>query len=283
MDDNHIPTLKESQNEWAVKLLRVVLPHIMDGVYAMFTESKTICDSTEEQEKYLMTFQNILSRVPKWNNEIVLKETKRIEEESGCKYLEDLITCVHIAHLKILSSIRTGKSQKKIEIDIPKLHVFIHSVYINISRELYSNVYLFDPTLSSLLIQKNKEKIKELIRETILNTIRDNIPIEKLLRAYLDETTEVMDEPKKVKKEDKSLRFSETNMAMSTENEESVYVPPEREPEERLKLEDITVEIPVEDLNPKPIEAVPILELTELVEPKEPKEPEIVLDIQELC
>jgi hypothetical protein len=134
-----------------------------------------------------------------------------------------------------------------------------------------------------LLIQKNKEKIKELIRETILNTIRDNIPIEKLLRAYLDETTEVMDEPKKVKKEDKSLRFSETNMAMSTENEESVYVPPEREPEERLKLEDITVEIPVEDLNPKPIEAVPILELTELVEPKEPKEPEIVLDIQELC
>jgi hypothetical protein len=282
MDDNHIPTLKESQNEWAVKLLRVVLPHIMDGVYAMFTESKTICDSTDEQEKYLMTFQNILSRVPKWNNEIVLKETKRIEEESGCKYLEDLITCVHIAHLKILSSVRAGKSQKKIEINIPKLPIFIHSVYINISRELYTNVYLFDPTLTSLVIQKNKEKIKELIRETILNTIRDNIPIEQLLRAYLDETTEVLDEPKK-KKEDKSLRFSETSMAMSTENEESVYVPPERESEEKLKLEDITVEIPVEDLSPKPPEIVeePILELTELV--PEPKEPEIVLDIQELC
>jgi hypothetical protein len=279
MDDNHIPTLKESQNEWAVKLLRVVLPHVMDGVYAMFTESKTICDATDEQEKYLMTFQNILSRVPKWNNEIVLKETKRIEEESGCKYLEDLITCVHIAHLKILSSIRTGKSQKKIEINIPKLPTFIHSIYINISRELYSNVFLFDPTVSSLTIQKNKEKIKELIRQTILDTIRDNIPIEQLLRAYLDETTEVLDEPKK-KKEDKSLRFSETAMAMSTENEESVYVPPE-ETEDKLKLEDVPVSISFEDLNPKPEVEEPILELAELV--PEPKEPEIVLDIQELC
>lgn len=284
MDDNNIATLKESQNEWGIKLLRVILPHIMDGVYAMFTESKTICDQTEEQEKYLMTFQNILTRVPKWNNEIVLKETKRIEEESKCTYLEDLITCVHIAHLKILSSIRTGKSQKKIEINIPKLPQFIHSIYINISRVLYTNVFLFDPSLSSLVIQKNKEKIKELVRQTILDTIRDNIPIEQLLRAYLDETTELMDEPKK-KKEDKSLRFSETNMAMSTENEESVYVPPEREPEpeeEKLKLEDVPVTISFEDLAPKQeVKIDPIVEITELVEPVK-AEPEIILDIVEL-
>lgn len=284
MDDNNIATLKESQNEWGIKLLRVILPHIMDGVYAMFTESKTICDQTEEQEKYLMTFQNILTRVPKWNNEIVLKETKRIEEESKCTYLEDLITCVHIAHLKILSSIRTGKTQKKIEINIPKLPQFIHSIYINISRVLYTNVFLFDPSLSSLVIQKNKEKIKELVRQTILDTIRDNIPIEQLLRAYLDETTELMDEPKK-KKEDKSLRFSETNMAMSTENEESVYVPPEREPEpeeEKLKLEDVPVTISFEDLAPKPeVKIDPIVEITELVEPVK-AEPEIILDIVEL-
>ena len=136
--------------------------------------------------------------------------------------------------------------------------------------------------MSSLVIQKNKEKIKELVRQTILDTIRDNIPIEQLLRAYLDETTELMDEPKK-KKEDKSLRFSETNMAMSTENEESVYVPPEREPEEeKLKLEDVPVTISFEDLAPKPeVKIDPIVEITELVEPVK-AEPEIILDIVEL-
>jgi hypothetical protein len=294
MDDNNMAMLKESQSEWGLKLLRIILPHITDGIQAMFTEGKSICDATEEQEKYLMTFQNILSRVPKWNNEIVLKETKRIEEESGCTYLEDLITCVHIAHLKMLSSIRTGKSQKKIEINIPKLPNFIHSVYINISREMYSNVYLFDPTLPSLVVQKNKERIKEIIRQTILNTIRDNIPVEQLLKAYLDETTELMDEPKK-KKEDKDkekekekgIRFSETNMAMSVDNEESVYVTPQEEP--AMKIMDVCLDpLPVEDLTPKQVPVEPELpielpiEILEVKEEPVKKEPEIVLDIVEL-
>lgn len=279
MDDNNIATLKESQNEWATKLLRVILPHILDGVYAMFTESKTICDKTEEQEKYLMTFQNILSRVPKWNNDIVLKETARIIEQSGCSYLEDLITCVHISHLKILSSIRTGKTQKKIEINIPKLPNFVHSVYISISRELYTHVYLFDPTLPSLLLQKNREKIKEIVKQTIMDTIRDNIPVEQLLRAYLDETSEIMDEPKKTKKEDKSLRFSETNMAMSIDNEETVYTPPVPEASEpTMKILEDIAPIQVEDLCVK--EAIEDLTPVEVELPK--KEPEIVLDIVEL-
>jgi hypothetical protein len=263
MDDNHIPTLKESQNEWSQRLMKVILPHVLEGVYGMYTEGKEICDKADEPEKYLMTFQNILSRVPKWNNEIVLKETSRIVERSGCGYLEDLITCVHISHLKILSSIRTGKTPKKIEINIPKLPDFIHSVYINTSRQLYSNVYLFDPKISSLTIQKNKEKVKEMTRQCILDTIRDNIPIENLLRAYLDESTDLLQEHKSKKEKEKELRFSETAMAVNEDNVESVYEPPAR-PEEFSEeedapmkiLEDANVNIDVEDLSPSVEEVV---------------------------
>ncbi len=262
MDDNHIPTLKESQNEWSQRLMKVILPHVLEGVYGMYTEGKEICDKADEPEKYLMTFQNILSRVPKWNNEIVLKETARIVERSGCGYLEDLITCVHISHLKILSSIRTGKTPKKIEINVPKLPDFIHSVYINTSRQLYSNVYLFDPKISSLTIQKNKEKVKEMTRQCILDTIRDNIPIENLLRAYLDESTDLLQEHKskkeKEKEKEKELRFSETAMAVNEDNVESVYEPPARpetpelpEDDAPMKiLDDADITIDVEDLTP---------------------------------
>lgn len=284
MDDNNIPALKESQQEWSIKLLRIILPHILDGVYAMFTEAKSICDKTEEKEKYLMTFQNILSRVPKWNNDIVNTETKRIVEQSTCSYLEDLITCVHITHLKLLSAVRTGKTQKKIEINIPKLPQFIHSVYIHLSRELYTKVYLFDPSLTSIQLQKNKEKVKELVKQTIMDTIRDNIPVEQLLRAYLDETTELMDEPKKTKKEDRSLRFSETDMTFDIPAEplsfasDPVEEPPEPsdpmppDPPEcspPMKISDEIVPIQVEDLSP----------IKEVVPENEPA---IVLDIMEL-
>ena len=84
-----------------------------------------------------MTFQNFLSRIVRWNSQIITDETQRIITKSGCNYLEDLLTCVHIAQLKILTSVRVGQKQKKIDIDIPKLDNFIHKVYIYLARKIY--------------------------------------------------------------------------------------------------------------------------------------------------
>lgn len=113
MDDFVIPLLKDSRFEWASRLINVLLPHVIDGIQSIFDDSVKICKENNETEKYLMTFQNFISRIPKWNEHIIDTETKRIIEKSQCKYLEDLITCVHIIQLKILSAIRVGSKQKK--------------------------------------------------------------------------------------------------------------------------------------------------------------------------
>jgi hypothetical protein len=258
----------------------------------MFQEAVGICKQSEEEVKYFMSFQNILSRIPKWNEEIIKKETSRIVEKSGCSYLEDLLTCVHIAQLKILSSIRTGKSQKKVEIDIPKLNGFIHKVYIHISRELYANVYLFEKGIAPLVFQQNRSKVNEIIKESILNAIRDSIPVEQLLRAYLDETTDFMKEvPKEEPKEEKKeLKFSDKDNAITVDNEALVIDAPKdvdtlqriaeqrniqrklEEDEDKLKISEEVVTIDVEDLNPK-VE-------TEI---KEKKEPDIDIGIEILA
>ena len=293
MDDNHVPTLQTSQQEWALRLSRVIHPLLYEGIQAMFQEAVGICKQSEEEDKYLMTFQNILARIPKWNEEIVKKETARIIEKSGCSYLEDLLTCVHIAQLKILSSIRTGKSQKKVEIDIPKLNGFVHKVYIHISRELYANVYLFEKGISPLVFQQNRSKVNEIIKESILNAIRDSIPVEQLLRAYLDETTDFMKEvPKEEPKVEKELKFSNQDSAISVNNEAMVIEAPkdvdtlekiaeqrniQRKAEEaaeaaedKVKISDEVVIIDVEELTPVKVEELP----------KEKKEPEIDLGIE---
>jgi hypothetical protein len=145
-----------------------------------------------------MTFQNFLLRVPKWNASIIEKETQRISEQSGCGHIEELITCVHIIHLKTLTCVRAGSKQKKIDIAIPKLSEFIHKVYINVARKVYSNVYLFEKTKQHLQIQKNNYHLEVLIKECILNAIRESIPIEHLLKVYIEdqfieEDTEVVD------------------------------------------------------------------------------------------
>ena len=121
MDDYSVSSLSESKNEWCARLVNVLTSPIIDGLKSIFRESWELCISNDEEDKYLMTFQNLLSRVPKWNNNIIEDERKRIIERSGCDYLEDLITCVHIIQLKVLTCIRVGSKQKKIDISIPDL------------------------------------------------------------------------------------------------------------------------------------------------------------------
>jgi len=141
-----------------------------------------------------MTFQNLLSRVPKWNNVIVEEERKRIIERSGCNYLEDLISCVHIIQLKVLTCIRVGNKQKKIDISIPKLDTFIHKVYINAARKVYMNVYLFEKNISPLQLQKNNRELENIVQECIMMAIRESIPTESIIRAYMDESMEQEEE-----------------------------------------------------------------------------------------
>jgi len=190
MDDYNVNVLSESKNEYSARLLNILSPLIIEGIKSIFNDAVKICSENEEDEKYLMTFQNFLTRVPKWNSMLVDEECKRIQNSSACSYLEDLLTCVHITHLKLLTSVRVSQKQKKIDIDIPKLSTFIHKIYINLARKIYSNVYLFEKDIMPLQYQKNMRECELLCRESILSVIRESIPVEKILRAYIDETVD---------------------------------------------------------------------------------------------
>jgi hypothetical protein len=198
MDDYSTISLTESKNEWVVRLVNLLTPCIIKGLQELFKDSWELCIENDEGDKYLMTFQNFLGRIPKWNNEIIQKEVDRIKSDSTCQYLEDLITCVHIVQLKALSCMRVGNKQKRVEIDTPSLNSFIHQIYIQVARKVYTNIYLFEMDVLPLEIQKNNRELELIIKECIMNTVRDNVPIEGLLRAYLDETeeTEVIEEIK---------------------------------------------------------------------------------------
>jgi len=190
MDDFNVSSLHESRNEWSSRLVTILTPMIIDGYKSILEEAIKLCKENGEMNKYLMTFQNLISRVPKWNSSIIETERKRICEKSGCNYLDDLVTCVHIIQLKILTAMRVGQKQKKIDINIPKLDDFIHKCYINAARKIYKNVYLFETVIPPLQIQKNHRELEIIIQEAILNTLRESIPIDAILKAYMDETVE---------------------------------------------------------------------------------------------
>ena len=190
MDDYSLSSLTESKNELCARLVNVLTPLIISGFKDIFDESLKICMDNDEEDKYLMTFQNFISRIPNWTNAIVEKERERIIDKSGCGYLEDLITCVHIIHLKAITCVRVGQQQKKVDIDVPSLDKFLHNTYINCARKIYTNVYLFERNIMPLQTQKHNREIELLVKECIMNTIIESVPIENILRTYIDETEE---------------------------------------------------------------------------------------------
>jgi len=199
MDDYTLLNIIDNKNELCAQLMYTLTPCFIEGLRSIFKEAYNVCIENDEESKYLMTFQNFLNNIPKWSSEIVENEKQRIITSSACNYLEDLISCVYINRLKSLTTSRVGLQQKKINIDIPDLNKFIHKAYINIARKVYVNIYLFERDIKPLQIQKNNRELEILIKECILNTIRESIPIEQILRMYLDETqeTDVIVEEKK--------------------------------------------------------------------------------------
>tara|TARA_B100000524_G_scaffold347968_1_gene251124 strand:+ start:1348 stop:2361 length:1014 start_codon:yes stop_codon:yes gene_type:complete len=235
MDDFVISNLHESRNEWCSRLVSIFTPLVQEGIKSIFNEAWNMCSKNNELDKYLMTFQNLLSRIPKWNNEIIEEERKRIIERSGCNYLEDLITCVHIIQLKVLTCIRVGNKQKKIDISTPDLDGFIHKVYIHTARKLYKNTYLYDKNVNPLQNQKNNREIENIIQECIMMSIRESIPTEEIIRAYMDESVEHEEE---VIIEDVPVEQVKTNVDDVKENDEE-------EIEIITKEEDIPEQVPV--------------------------------------
>jgi hypothetical protein len=223
MDDFSVSSLSESKNEWCARLLNILTPAITQGLKSIFDEAWKLCNDNKETDKYLMTFQNFLTRVPKWNQSIIDTEKNRIIETSSCTYLEDLVTCVHVIQLKALTCVRVGSKQKKIDIDVPSISDFIHKIYIHVARKLYTNIYLFEKQIAPLQIQKNNREIEHIIKECILNSIRDSVPVENILRAYMDETDEQDVEVNEVEEPipDEVVTEKEEEKEKEKDNEES--------------------------------------------------------------
>jgi hypothetical protein len=230
----------------------------MDGFRYIFNESVQLCEKNDEPEKYLMTFQNLLTRIPKWNQQTIDLEKERIVKLCNCAYLEDLVVCVHIIQMKILSCVRVGSETKKLNIDIPDFGLFIHQVYTNVARKLYSSIYLFELEVSGLEKQKRTREFELLVQVCIMNTIRDRIPVEALLRQYIDESTEYI-----VKEPDvKATVNSEVKPEVKPEvrAEVNAEVKPEVKPE-------VKAEVKIEPMAEYKMEPEPIFQ----VKPDEPK------------
>ncbi len=186
MEDFDTRILVDAKEEYSKELIRVLKRYMLEGIESLYSQACELCH--KNRSKTIVTFQDLLEQIPKWNQELIEKETNRIIENSKCEFFEDLITAVFVSHTKILAAIRTNKKNKRINLTIPKPETFVHKCYIEAAREFWKSPCMFDKKVSNFEQQRNNKYCEDIISVCIQETIRKLLPLKYILKESLGES-----------------------------------------------------------------------------------------------
>lgn len=167
-------------------LTRTIVPHVSDGIWSIYDNALKACERNSQPEKTLQTFQNLLTRIPQWNDETLNKEVDRIITVSKCDYIEDLLLGVFVSYIRAFASLQQSEATHvDIHFDRPSLHKFLHAYYIAVARKCWTQAYLFKTIgVSSEQQARNRRDIDTMLDATVGEVIDSFIPWREISRAY---------------------------------------------------------------------------------------------------
>jgi hypothetical protein len=278
----------EAKGEYTKQLSQFIVP----AFHRFFMETLNFAQQEEQNSKrQLWKFQELLSQIPEWNIDKVQRETGKLIQDIQCDYLEELLTAVFIAHTKVLTAIRIGNKNKRVQITVPKMDHFLHRALTESSRQLWSSVYLFHNELSPIEKQKNHRQIEQLLYEGVSQAIRGLLPVKNILKDYLaepehDADTDAEDDEDDEKEEDKDEKHIEKNIKpVEPAKKESVFEPlpaPMMEPEpiSEPTPESVVESAPAPTLEPVSHSTIQVEKFENSIQPTNP--PTEVSEISEL-
>ena len=182
--DSILSVYSDARTEYTKQLCVFLVPAYFQFFIELLEKAKEAM--IQEPQRALWQFQNYLNEVHDWNMEKVNHEIHNIHTNSGCDYLDDLLTAVFIAHTKVLTAIRLSANKKKIEINVPKVEHFLFKVLCETSKLLWSSSYLFREGISAIEKQQNYRAIEQLINEGVLQAIRSLVPVKSILKDFVN-------------------------------------------------------------------------------------------------
>lgn len=175
-------SLVEAKNMYLRKLVKILSPEIYSGFKTMYDDVRVFCKENNLKE-VISYFQKELEKIPQWSRDRMTEETLKIQSNSDCDYLLDIITALLMVNTKILL-------KNKIDLQIPQLYIFIHRCYKLIGRELWSNPELMENKGSSSERQRNYNYVMSLIHQGINDTIQFYLPMKPILNQYLHQNNQ---------------------------------------------------------------------------------------------
>jgi len=248
--DSILSVYSDARAEYTKQLCVFLVPAYFQFYVELLEKAKQAMAT--EPKKGLWQFQNYLNEVHDWNMEKVNTEIHQIHANSGCDYMEDLLTAVFIAHTKVLTAIRLSASQKKVEINIPKVEHFLFKVLCETSKLLWSSTYLFREGIPAIEKQQNYRMIEGILNEGILQAVRSLVPVKSILKDFVNSdmgTSDLAGEKEDEDSEDEEEKKEALNVAHNVAH--NVAPKPVKEEVKEQPMEAVK-EQPVEALNAAP-------------------------------
>jgi hypothetical protein len=165
----------------------MVLPHVSEGIWSVYENAKTICEKNDQMDQVLKTFQNLLTRIPVWTDDVLQTEVKRIVSASKCSYLDELLTGVLLSYLRAFAAIQYRSTQDSVEVEFerPPLPRFIHEYYKEVARRSWEHAYLFRTIgVPSEQQARNRKQIDEIL-DAAFDTVLDSfLPWQSIVNTY---------------------------------------------------------------------------------------------------
>jgi hypothetical protein len=245
MPDHHHELL-ECRNFYRKKLSSYLHSSILLHIDELYLQTRETASKRNTPKLILKIFQDNLKKIKDWNNATITEELVKICSENDISWLDELIKAVFIANYKIINMVHSSntKSNLDITIDLPNTKLLVHTIYINISRELWKDPCLKYHNYEQTVLNENKVKLDSLIIKTIEQTIENFLPIKHSLQNIsesfkkINKKTKEREELEKEKIEKEKLETQEKLEKERLENIEKE----KQEKQEKERLENIEKE-----------------------------------------
>ena len=177
----------------------MVIPHVLDGVQSVYENARLICEKNGQPDQILMTFQNLLTRIPEWKEDVLATEVKRIVAASKCSYLEELLTGVLLTYLRAFAAVQfRGDKDDSVDLQFerPPLSRFIHELYKESARKCWEHAFLFRTVgVRTEQQARNRQEVTKLLDAALDTTLDSFLPWQSIVSSYFSAPSAAAEAP----------------------------------------------------------------------------------------
>lgn len=195
----NVPLFLEIKNEYTDHLTDVLYPHIYEGINSIYKAAVKVAEDSGKPDSILAIFQKLLQDVANWNQVKIEEETNRIKQASGTsEYLDDLIKAVFKSNIILLCYSNTiSNNIAQTFYNNFSTSSFIHRCYVVCAKDAHNNPFLYYHDVSPMDVKRNKIIIDQNMQSAISRAIRTMLPISLILKEYLVNSINIIEEPPK--------------------------------------------------------------------------------------